>query len=310
MMKKIPRIIKIIFTLIFVFQLIGLAVLFALPEIIHAADINFKPQITIPGFDTEAKNAGMSGSETDGYSINGNSIGVLIKSIYKYAIGVVGILATIVMMIGGFMWLIAGGNQSKISEAQEWIKASLTGLVLALGSYMILATINPALVTFKKLDIKTIYELGCCDNLGGSVYKNTCTASGAWHSGTDYTYNSSTKKCEKTTGACLTYDSNKTEFTGCSNKTSTTCSGSDNQFCGNYTSCSNSKQSNGYYKCTSSSSTIKGCCLSNSNYSKYFSCDNITESECKGKTTPSGYVGEKFESGKECFKNISYRECK
>lgn len=171
MIKRIPKILKLIFVLIFVFQLIGLAVLFALPEMTQAADINFKPQITIPGFDTEAKNAGMEGSETSGYSINGNSIGVLIKSIYKYAIGIVGILATIIMMIGGFMWLIAGGNQSKISEAQEWIKASLTGLVLALGSYMILTTVNPALTTFKKLKIQTVSPIPSSLNTSTSTTK-------------------------------------------------------------------------------------------------------------------------------------------
>ena len=204
MIKRIPKILKLIFVLIFVFQLIGLAVLFAWPEITQAADINFKPQITIPGFDTEARNAGMQGSETAGYSINGNSIGALIKSIYKYAIGIVGIVAAIVMMIGGFMWLIAGGNQSKISEAQEWVKASLTGLILALGSYMILATVNPALTTFTSLDIKTVTKInsnnpvsiatGCCEATKSCSVTTRETCAATFQEG--YACNQTTGKCE------------------------------------------------------------------------------------------------------------------
>jgi len=70
-------------------------------------------------------------------------IGEYIAGIYNYAIGVVGILATITMMIGGVIWLTAGGNSSRIGEAQAWITSSVTGLLIALTSYMILYQINP-----------------------------------------------------------------------------------------------------------------------------------------------------------------------
>lgn len=79
-----------------------------------------------------------------------------VQAIYKYAIGIVGILAAVVLMIGGVMWIVAGGNVTKIGEAKSWIGASLTGLILALCSYLILATVNPALVNFKTSTIETV----------------------------------------------------------------------------------------------------------------------------------------------------------
>ncbi|MCK5320901.1 hypothetical protein KAJ61_05965 [Candidatus Parcubacteria bacterium] len=81
-----------------------------------------------------------------------------IQAIYKYAIGVVAILATVVMMIGGVVWITAGGNQTRVGEAKQYISGSLTGMVLVFCSYMILNTINPDLVKFKPVGIETVDE--------------------------------------------------------------------------------------------------------------------------------------------------------
>jgi len=83
-------------------------------------------------------------------------IGEYIAAIYKYAIGIVGILAAVVLMIGGVMWIIAGGSATMIGEAKAWIGASLTGLVIALCSYLILFQINPALTVFAPLGITQV----------------------------------------------------------------------------------------------------------------------------------------------------------
>ena len=85
---------------------------------------------------------------------------------YKYAIGAVAILATVVMMIGGVVWITAAGSQTRIGEAKQWIGGALTGLVLVFSSYMILNIVNPDLVRFKPITIKKVdvlpSENGCC----------------------------------------------------------------------------------------------------------------------------------------------------
>lgn len=158
MLKLIPRILIIIFFSVFILQLAGLIVLLAVPQASQAAGatgswdentgVNFVPQVGID--DTFRKDTA--------YAIpkDTKAIGEYIKSIYKYAIGAVGILAAVVLMVGGIMWITAGGSAERIGEAKAWITASLTGLVIALCSYMILYTVNPNLVNFKITTIKTV----------------------------------------------------------------------------------------------------------------------------------------------------------
>src|SRR3989338_71305 len=88
----------------------------------------------------------------------GDWTGEYIAAVYKYAVGIVGIVAAAVMMFGGLLWLTAGGASEKGSEAKEWIKARLTGLILALTSYTILSVVNPDLVNFRSLNITKIQE--------------------------------------------------------------------------------------------------------------------------------------------------------
>jgi hypothetical protein len=94
-------------------------------------------------------------------------IGQYVAGIYKYAIGVVGIVAAIMLMVGGVRWLTAGGNASAVTDAQSYITGSLTGLVLALLSYTILYTINPALVSFKPIRVKMVEKVAIMSNTGG-----------------------------------------------------------------------------------------------------------------------------------------------
>jgi len=124
--KLLITIISLYFTIIF----------FPINSIAHA-QITYTPQV--PGL----LNATTTFNNTTAPLAN------YIKNIYNYGIGIVAILATVVMMIGGFQWIIAGGSPEKIGEAKAWIVAAISGLVLALSSYMILAMINPDLVNFR-----------------------------------------------------------------------------------------------------------------------------------------------------------------
>ena len=154
---KIQNFKLLFFLSIFILQLACLLLLTLAPSASQAADpIEFKPQVQIPGLEKE-----FTKSKTGGYILPQDTGGIAkyIRAIYKYAIGIVGILAAVVLMIGGVMWIIAGGSATMIGEAKAWIGASLTGLTLALLSYLILATVNPALVELKITEIKTVTPL-------------------------------------------------------------------------------------------------------------------------------------------------------
>ncbi|MBU2264307.1 pilin, partial [Patescibacteria group bacterium] len=136
------------------------------PSGLNATMPNFKMpdlQIKIPGLTLTNIKSILSSCEKDE---KGNPtscafpwISEYIAGIYKYAIGIVGILAAVVLMIGGVLWIIAGGNATAIGEAKSWIAASLTGLVIALCSYTILYQVNPNLLNFKPLTIGIVQEI-------------------------------------------------------------------------------------------------------------------------------------------------------
>ena len=82
------------------------------------------------------------------------TLGEFVRAIYNYSIGIVGILAAVVIMIAGVIWLTAGGNSNKVETAKTWMGGALAGLVLALTSYMLLYQINPNLVNFEAPEIR------------------------------------------------------------------------------------------------------------------------------------------------------------
>lgn len=88
--------------------------------------------------------------------------------IYKFAVASAAILATIVIMAGGLMWAASAGNESQIGKAKELITGAVIGMILAVGSYLILSTINPALISLKALSPDYIdvdyFAMGTCGN--------------------------------------------------------------------------------------------------------------------------------------------------
>lgn len=159
MHKKIKKILTFFFATYLVIQSVGFLFLES-PMVSAASDIPKLTipdlQIKIPGLATFSQPADACVEEGEYMKCSINWLSEYISGIYKYGIGIVGILATVVMMFGGFLYLTAAGDKSRITEAKEWIKASLTGLVIAMSSYMILYQVNPELINLKPLKITMI----------------------------------------------------------------------------------------------------------------------------------------------------------
>jgi len=73
----------------------------------------------------------------------------LIKYLYEWGIGLGGLAAFIALVIAGFQYLTSAGNAMKMKDAMDRIKSAGFGLVLLLGSFLILNTINPQLTELK-----------------------------------------------------------------------------------------------------------------------------------------------------------------
>lgn len=78
--------------------------------------------------------------------------GDIIPALYRFGLGLVGVSALVALIIGGIMYMTAGGSQDQTKRARTWIGNAFFGLALALLSFLILNTINPDLV--KKLDLR------------------------------------------------------------------------------------------------------------------------------------------------------------
>ncbi len=81
-------------------------------------------------------------------------LGKYLNAWYKFVVGVVGILATVIMMWGGFKWLTSRGNAAAIGDAKDRIWSAVIGLVLVFLSYNILFIINRQLVNPTLPDLK------------------------------------------------------------------------------------------------------------------------------------------------------------
>lgn len=82
-----------------------------------------------------------------------SSIGTYIGSIFRYSLSIAAILATVMIIIGGFQWLLAAGESGKITQARERITNAVLGLVLLLVTVVILNTINPELLKLRELNL-------------------------------------------------------------------------------------------------------------------------------------------------------------
>jgi hypothetical protein len=96
----------------------------------------------------------MAGSEvTTSIAIAGKTkfidLGDYLITIYKYAIGLVSIFAVLMIIAGGVQWLTSAGSPEAITSAKKRIFGAIIGLVITYLSYVILYTINPALVSLR-----------------------------------------------------------------------------------------------------------------------------------------------------------------
>ncbi|MBI2552272.1 D-alanyl-D-alanine carboxypeptidase family protein [Candidatus Uhrbacteria bacterium] len=86
-------------------------------------------------------------------------IGQYIVGLYQYLVGIVGILAGVIYTWAGFRWLTSGGDPEKIGDAKKKIAGATMGLVLVLGSYLVLYLVNPALTVFEPLRIEYVKRI-------------------------------------------------------------------------------------------------------------------------------------------------------
>jgi len=65
------------------------------------------------------------------------SVGSIIATIIKAALGFLAAIFLVLMIVAGFQWMTASGNEAQVKKAVETIKTAVIGLVIVLAAYAI-----------------------------------------------------------------------------------------------------------------------------------------------------------------------------
>jgi len=92
-----------------------------------------------PGLNAVSNGLNNSLSSTDPRTVIGRIINM--------ALGFLGVIAVGIVLLGGFKWMTAGGNEEKTGEAKKLLGAGVIGLVIILSSWAIATFIINSLMT-------------------------------------------------------------------------------------------------------------------------------------------------------------------
>ena len=63
----------------------------------------------------------------------------MVAQIINVVLTILGIVAVVIVLLGGFKWMTAGGNEDKVAEAKKLLGAGVIGLVIILAAWGIAA---------------------------------------------------------------------------------------------------------------------------------------------------------------------------
>ena len=65
----------------------------------------------------------------------------LLMNASNWAIGIIALVSILIIVIAGFMWALAAGDEEKVKKARQWITGAVAGLVIALVAYAVVRVV-------------------------------------------------------------------------------------------------------------------------------------------------------------------------
>lgn len=88
-----------------------------------------------------------------------NDLYICINRIYRFAIILASVVAVFFIVIGGYVYMSAEGNQESVDKAKSILVSSITALVILMGGYVLLKALNPDLIKFKQIQPTSVKPL-------------------------------------------------------------------------------------------------------------------------------------------------------
>jgi len=95
------------------------------------------PMVALAKPQLNAETLGAGETLNSSLALGGGDVRETAANIINVALGFLGIIAVVVVLIGGFKWMIAGGDESKTKEARGWIVSGIIGLAIILSGWAI-----------------------------------------------------------------------------------------------------------------------------------------------------------------------------
>jgi len=70
-----------------------------------------------------------------------------VSQIINVLLGLLGVIAVVIILMGGFKWMTAAGNEEKVGEAKKLLGAGIVGLVIILAAFAIASFVITNLAT-------------------------------------------------------------------------------------------------------------------------------------------------------------------
>lgn len=73
----------------------------------------------------------------EGLGMGSKDIRTTVGSVIRAFMGLLGLVAVVIILLGGFKWMTSGGEEAKVQEAKKLIISGIIGLIIILSAYAI-----------------------------------------------------------------------------------------------------------------------------------------------------------------------------
>ncbi|MEI6511183.1 MAG: pilin [Candidatus Uhrbacteria bacterium] len=99
-------------------------------------------------FGTDSSGSAISGDTfASSAGLSSGDLPTTIASLIRVVLGILGIIAVVIILIGGFKWMTSGGNDDKVKSARKVMTSGIIGLVIVLSAFAIAQFVLSSVIT-------------------------------------------------------------------------------------------------------------------------------------------------------------------